>query len=557
MTPEDRRTASLGHFDYVIVGAGSAGSALAEYLSRDPANSVALIEAGGTDRRFFVQMPLGYGKTFYDKRLNWGYRADPDPGLDGQSDYWPRGKIIGGSGSINAMVWIRGAAADYDGWAAEGNSGWSHADVLPVFKAIEDNEDGADAWRGVGGPIHITDPKPMLHPLARRFIEAGQQAGFGFNPDFNGESQEGMGIYQINTKGGWRHSSARAFLWPALKRPNLALFSGTMVTRILMEEGRATGLLLERGGKPLRIEANGEIILSAGAVNTPHLLQLSGIGGGQDLKAAGIPVLLERPAVGHYLQDHLGINYTYRSKVPTMNAQLRSPLGKLLAGMDFLFRGKGPLSLSLNQGGGFVRSRPELERPNIQLYLQAISTVTGKTGTRPLLTPDPFPGFNIGLSSCRPTSRGSIVARSANPLDAPSIRPNAFGTEEDRRDMLDGVKLLRRLASQPALADIIEEELAPGPQVTSDADLMLDYSRRSGTVYHPCGTARMGQDSQTSVVDHRLRLHGVSGLRVADASIFPSVISGNTNAAAIMVGVKAGQMILEDRHRKMPSASLA
>ena len=546
MASSDRPPASRGRFDFVIVGAGSAGSALAERLSRDPANRVALIEAGGSDRRFFIQMPLGYGKTFYDKRLNWGYQADPDPGLDGQSDYWPRGKVIGGSGSINAMVWIRGAAADYDDWAAEGNPGWSYRDVLPVFKAIEDNQAGADRWRGTGGPIHITDPSSMLHPLARRFIEAGQQAGFPFNPDFNGESQEGMGIYQINTKGGWRHSSARALLWPALKRPNLKLFRNTMATRLVLDAGRVTGVDVLGGGQPFRIEAAGEVILSAGAVNTPHLLQLSGIGRPEDLARAGLPLRHESPAVGHHLQDHLGINYTYRAKVETMNATLRSFWGKIGVGLDFLLRGKGPLSLSLNQGGGFVRSRPDLARPNIQLYLQAISTVTGRKGTRPLLRPDPFPGFNIGLSSCRPTSRGTILARSANPFDAPSIRPNAFGTEEDRTDMLDGVKLLRRLASQPALADVIAEELAPGPHVQGDAELMADYSRRSGTVYHPCGTARMGAEIATSVVDCRLRVHGLSGLRVADASIFPSVISGNTNAAAIMVGVRAGDMILEN-----------
>lgn len=537
---------SLGSFDYVIVGAGSAGSALAERLSRDPLIRVALVEAGGTDKRFFVQMPLGYGKTFYDRRFNWGYKAEPDPGLAGQSDYWPRGRIIGGSGSLNAMVWIRGAAADYDGWAAEGNTGWSFADVLPDFKAIEDNEAGADQWRGTGGPIHITDPSSMLHPLSSRFIKAGLQAGFPQNPDFNGATQEGIGVYQINTKGGWRCSSARAFLWPALKRKNLTLFSETLVTRVTLTDRRATGLEVIRGNQSFTIEANREVILASGAVNTPHLLQLSGIGRGEDQQAAGLPVLVESPAVGHYLQDHLGINYTYRARGESLNAQLRSWWGKLAVGMDFLLRGRGPLSLSLNQGGGFVKSRPELDRPNIQLYLQAISTFTGKTGTRPLLTPDPFPGFNIGLSSCRPTSRGTILARNADPIQPPAIRANAYGTEEDRRDMLEGVKLLRLLARQPALAEVIEEELAPGRDVVTDEQLMADYARRSGTVYHPCGTARMGADIATSVVDNRLRVHGVTGLRVADASVFPAVISGNTNAAAIMVGYRAGGMMLED-----------
>lgn len=533
----------LGTFDYVIVGAGSAGSALAEVLGRNPKARIAIVEAGGTDRRFFIQMPLGYGKTFYDMRLNWGYRAEPDPGLDGQSDYWPRGKVIGGSGSLNAMVWIRGAREDYDEWAAEGNPGWSYADVLPVFKAIEDAETGDDRYRGRGGPVHITNPAQMLHPLAKRFIEAGRQAGFAYNPDFNGESQEGMGIYEINTKNGWRCSAAKAYLYPALKRGNLTLFSETFVRRVIVEHGRATGIEVEREGVVQVIRAIGEVILCAGAVNTPHLLQLSGIGRGEDQQAAGLPVLHESPAVGHYLQDHLGINYTYRAKGESMNAQLRSPVGKLLAGMNFLLRGRGPLCLSLNQGGGFVKSRPDLDRPNIQLYLQAISTFTGKVGTRPLLTPDPFPGFNIGLSTCRPKARGTILAKTSDPAIAPAIRANAYGVAEDRQDMLEGVKLLRLLASQKALAEIIEEELAPGRDVVTDEQLMLDYSRRSGTVYHPCGTARMGPDPKTSVVDPQLKVHGVNGLRVADASIFPAVISGNTNAAAIMVGVKAGLMI--------------
>lgn len=538
---------SLGRFDYIIVGAGSAGSALAEKLSRNPAIRVAVVEAGGTDRRFFVQMPLGYGKTFYDRRLNWGYVAEPDPGLAGQSDYWPRGKVIGGSGSINAMVWIRGAAADYDDWEAEGNPGWSFLDVLPTFKEIEDSEAGEDAWRGRGGPVHVTDPSTMLHPLAQRFIRAGQEAGFPYNPDFNGKTQEGVGVYQINTKGGWRCSSARAFLWPAMKRPNLALFTKTMVTRLILSDGRVTGIAVRRGGEEAVLDASGEVILAAGAVNSPHLLQVSGIGRGEDLGAAGISVRHESPAVGHYLQDHLGINYTYRARGESLNALLRSWWGKIAVGTDFLLRGRGPLSLSLNQGGGFVKSRPELTRPNIQLYLQAISTFTGKKGTRPLLTPDPFPGFNLGLSSCRPTSRGTILAHSPDPFEAPSIRANAFGTEEDRIDMLEGVKLLRRLASQPSLASIIDEELAPGPAVQDDMGLMEDYRRRSGTVYHPCGTCRMGPDPARAVVDNRLRVHGLGGLRIADASIFPAVISGNTNAAAIMVGSKAGDMILADR----------
>ena len=534
-------------FDYVIVGAGSAGCVLAEGLSRDGRSSVALIEAGGSDRRFYVQMPLGYGKTFYDMSINWGYKADPDPGLDGQQDYWPRGKLLGGSSSINAMVWIRGDRRDYDRWAEDGANGWAFSDVLPYFKALEDNAAGADDYRATGGPVRITDTSKALHPLAARFIEAGQQAGFPFNPDFNGATQEGVGCYQINTRNGWRHSAARAFLRPAMRRKNLTVFTGMQALKLIVEDGRAEGVRVMTATGPKSVMASREVILSAGAVNTPHLLQLSGLGRGADLQAAGVPVVHESPAVGHYLQDHLGINYSYRATVPTLNSALRPLWGKALAGASFLALRRGPLSLSLNQGGGFVRSRPDRPEPNIQLYLQAISTVTGKSGTRPLLTPDPFPGFNLGLSSCRPKARGTILLRSADPLAPPSIRPNAFGTAEDVEEMLEGVKLLRLLAAQPALAEVIAEELAPGPSIRSDAELTADFRRRSGTVYHPCGTARMGVDPAVSAVDPRLRFHGVARLRVADASVFPAVPSGNTNAPTMMVAAKAVALILEDR----------
>mgnify|MGYP005806190887 CR=1 FL=1 len=538
---------SSDNVDYVVVGAGSAGSALAEALSRDGRSRVAVIEAGGSDRRFFVQMPLGYGKTFYDRSINWGYRTEPDPGLAGQAEYRPRGRIVGGSGSINAMVWIRGDHRDYDEWAAEGNAGWAFEDLLPLFKAIEDNQAGANEWRGTGGPVHVSDVSRQLHPLASRFIDAGLGAGFVANDDFNGPSQEGIGVYQINTRNGWRMSSAKAFLRPALKRGNVRLITNALTTRILFDGKRAVGVEYIENGVTKSIRAGREVILSAGAINSAQLLELSGIGEAGLLKRLGIDLVVDSPAVGNHLQDHLGINYVYRSRVPTLNQTLGTWWGKLLAGAQFLLTGSGPLSLSLNQGGGFVKSRPDLDRPNIQLYFQAISTFTAKKETRPLLGPDAFPGFAIGLSNCRPKSRGSIHIRSKSPLDHPRIDANAFGTPEDVVDMLEGVKILRRIAAQPAFADIIAEELAPGPNVVTDEDLIDDFRHRSGTVYHPCGTCRMGPAIESAVVDQRLRVHGVGNLRVADASIFPSVISGNTNAAAIMVGVKAGMMVMEDR----------
>ncbi len=533
-------------FDFVIVGAGSAGCVLADRLSANGRHSVAVIEAGGSDRRLWAQVPLGYGRTFHDPSINWAYRAEPDPGLAGQSDYWPRGKVLGGSSTINAMVWIRGDARDFDAWEADGNPGWSYADCLPFFRSLEDNEAGADAWRATGGKLHVADVSARLHPLARRFLAAGRQAGFAGTPDFNGACQEGMGTYQITTRGGWRMSAARAFLRPAMRRRNLSVMTGAHACRIVCDGRHARGVEISRDGQRAMIAARREVILAAGAVGSPQLLHLSGIGPADHLSGLGIEALRDSPAVGRNLQDHVGINYVFRSREKTLNEVLRPWWGKLGAGLQFLLRGSGPLSLSLNQAGGFVRTRPELDRPNIQLYFQAISTVTAPTGARPLLTPDPFPGFAIGLSNCKPTSRGAVMARSGDPFAPPRITPNALATQGDVRDMLEGVKLLRTLAAQPALRDAIEAELAPGAAIMSDADLVADIRARSGTVYHPSGTCRMGADPTSAVVDARLRLHGVEGLRVADASVFPSIVSGNINAATMMVAARASAMILED-----------
>ncbi len=532
--------------DFVIVGAGSAGCVLADRLSADGRNRVTLIEAGPSDRRLWVSVPLGYGKSFYDASINWMYKAEPDSGLGGRSDFWPRGKVVGGSSSINAMVWIRGAAADYDEWADAGNVGWGYADVLPYFKAIEHNEGGADEWRGSGGPVHISNVAARMHPLAHVFLRAGQEAGLPLNPDFNGAAQEGVGIYQINTHHGWRMSAAKAFLRPALKRPNVRLITNAQATRIVFDGRRATGVEIQRSGRRETITAHIEVIIAAGAVNSPQILQLSGIGPGSHLAAYGLPVLLDNPHVGANLQDHLGINYVYRARVPTLNQILRPWWGKALAGLQFFLASRGPLSLSLNQGGGFIRTRDGLDRPNIQLYLQAISTMTARTGTRPLLTPDPFAGFALGLSNCRPKSRGRIAIRSADPLLPAAIEPNSFSAPEDLVDMLEGAKYLRHLAAMPSLAAVIERELQPGPDIVTDADIVADLRARAGTVYHPVGTCRMGSDPAGSVVDARLKVRGIDRLRVVDASIFPAVVSGNTNAPVMMVAAKAADTILSD-----------
>ncbi|PTE22545.1 choline dehydrogenase [Cereibacter changlensis JA139] len=532
--------------DYIIVGAGSAGSVLAERLSAGGRHRVVVLEAGGSDRRLFVQMPLGYGKLFYDPSVNWMYRTEPDPGLAGQADFWPRGKLLGGSSSINAMVWIRGHRQDYEDWQAAGNPGWGWDEVLSAYRAMEDNEAGGDAFRGKGGPLFVSANRDGLHPLVTCYIDACAEAGLAFNPDFNGARQEGAGPYQLTVKGGRRNSAARAFLRPAMKRANLHVVTGAQATRVLMEAGRAVGVEYRHGGELKTLRCKAEVILAGGAVNSPQLLQLSGIGPGALLQGLGIEVLRDNPNVGDHLADHQGINYTWRMTRPTYNDLLRPWYGKLAVGLRWLALRDGPLAKSINHGGGFFRTSPDLDRPNMQLYCQAFSTLMPREGERPVLSPDPFPGFSLGLSNCRPTSRGHIRLRTPDPLAAPVITANAFSTNHDVEEMLAAVKFLRHLAAQPALASVMAEELRPGPEVVGDEALIADFRARSGTVYHPSCTCRMGPDEGSAVVDASLRVHGVAGLRVIDASAFPNIIAGNTNAPSMLMGWKGAERVLAD-----------
>lgn len=532
--------------DFVIVGAGSAGCVLAGRLTASGRHSVLLLEAGGSDLRFFVQMPLGYGKTFYDPAVNWMYEAEADPGLNGQRDYLPRGRILGGSSSINAMVYIRGHREDYEDWRRAGNPGWGWADVLSAYKAMEDYAAGDQAMRGRGGPLTITDISGDAHPLCEPFIKAAEATGLRYNPDFNGAEQEGVGLYQLTTRGGRRLSAARAFLRPAMKRKNLRVETRAHVTRVLFDGTRAIGVEYRQGGALKKAMAGREVILAGGAINTPQLLQLSGVGPGALLQSLGIGVVLDNPQVGARMQDHHGINYTWRMRVPTLNDALRPWWGKLMAGLQYILTRHGPLSLSVNQGGGFFRSDPSQPRPNMQLYMQAFSTLIPKAGERPLLTPDPFSGLSLGLSNCRPASTGEVMITSPDPVAHPRIRFNAYGTGSDIAEMLAAVKYLRVIAAQEPLARLMAEELRPGPQVTRDEDLIEDIRQRSGTVYHQSCTCRMGPDPATSVVDARLRVHGLEGLRVCDASVFPNLIAGNTNAPAMMVGWRGAGIILQD-----------
>jgi choline dehydrogenase len=542
----------MSDFDFIVVGAGSAGCVLAHRLTECGRYKVLLLEAGGSERRFWLQVPIGYGKSFYDPRVNWMYRTEAEPALAGRAGYWPRGKVLGGSSSINAMVFVRGQHEDFDDWCAMGNSGWGWADVLPYFRKLEDSARGPDAWRGRGGPLGVAEVTRDLHPLCNAFLRAGVEIGLPRNADFNGAVQEGVGCYEITVRDGLRMSTARAYLRPAMTRANLRVETGAHATRILFEGTRATGVAYSRNGAACTARAAREVIVCAGAVNSPQLLQLSGIGPAAHLRSLGLPVLRDSPDVGHHLQDHLCIDYLYRSRVPTLNDLLRPWHGKLWAGLRYLAARRGPLALSVNQGGGFIRSRPDLARPNMQLYFSPLSYTRAPAGERPLMSPDPFPGFLLSAQPLRPTSRGHVQIRSADPFDPARIVPNSLATQHDVEEMIEGAMLLRKLAAAPSLAAVIDDELSPGRAVATREQLIEDIRQRSSTVFHPVGTCRMGPDPQHSVVGPSLKVHGIEALRVVDASIFPALTSGNTNAPVIMVAEKGADLILADARAAPP-----
>jgi choline dehydrogenase len=532
-------------FDYIIVGGGSAGCVLANRLSASGRHSVLLLEAGGSDRRPWLRVPIGYGKSFYEPRVNWMYRTEPDPGLAGRSGYWPRGKVLGGSSSINAMVFMRGLPGDFDDWAALGNTGWGWADVLPWFRRIEDSDLGPGPLRGQGGPLHVSDVRHAVHPLCATYLEAGRQMGLPLSDDLNGATPEGVGIYQITTRGGFRESASTAWLRPALGRASLAVRTGAVAQRVLLAGRRATGVQYLAGGRLHEVTARREVILAAGAINSPQLLLRSGVGPGAELQALGLPVRADLPAVGRHLQDHLCIDHLYRSRVPTLNNLLGSWHGKLRVGLQYLLRRSGPLALSVNQGGGYARSREGLARPDLQLYFSPLSYLRARPGQRELMRPDPYPGFLLGAQPCRPTSRGWLQLDPRAPDGPPRITPNSLATEQDRSDMLAATQFLRRLAATPAFDAVIAQELLPGAAVQSDEALAEDIRQRASTVFHPVGTCRMGPRADDAVVDPRLRVHGLQGLRVIDASVFPSLTSANTNAPVLMLAEKGAALVLE------------
>ncbi len=530
----------MERYEYIIVGAGSAGAALAAKLA-GAGKSVLLLEAGGAGRHPWVNIPLGYGKVFYDARFNWKYSTEPEPELNHRPIYWPRGKVLGGSSAINAMVWVRGHPQDYAEWDAAA-PGWGWDDVVPVFRRIERWSGGACAHRGDDGPLSVTDMGAAMHPLTRRFVEAAAQAGIPTNTDYNGAAMEGAGYYQISTAGGRRASTAQAYLRKARKLATLRIETGAMATRIVMEGKRATGIEYMQKGKTRTARA-AEVILCGGAINSPQLLMLSGIGPAEHLRETGIDVVYDAAHVGQNLMDHLGSDHLFRTSQPSLNQVLRPWWGKALAGLQYVVTRQGPLAMSLNQGGGFIRLADGDGPPDTQLYFSPLSYSSAPTGKRPLMSPDPFPAVRIGFNPCKPTSRGSVTLRSSDPMTPPVMCGGYLATDHDRKLMIAGTREVRRIVSMSALQGVIETELDPGPDCTTD-DEILDFARREAwTVFHQCGTCRMGQDAATSVVDPQLRVHGIAGLRVADASIFPTIPTGNTNAPAVMVGERAFDLI--------------
>jgi choline dehydrogenase len=536
----------VAEYDYIVVGAGTAGCVVASRLAEGGRRSVLLLEAGGTDRRLWIQLPIGYGRTYFDPRVNWMYDTDPVPGLGGRSSYWPRGKVIGGSGSINAMVHVRGQPNDFDDWRAMGNPGWGWEDVLPFFILAEDSDIEEPGWRGQGGPQHVTDIAAKAHPLCRRFIAAGAGLGLPVSPDFNGSRPEGLGLFQINTRHGRRASTANEYLRPALKRGGLDLQTQAQVTRILFEGAQAVGVEYRQGGALRTARARAEVILCGGAIASPQLLQLSGIGDGAHLAAVGVEPRHHLPGVGANLQDHLAISYFYGSARPTLNDELGPFAGKVRAALNYAWNRGGPLSMSVNQAGGFVRGTPEAERINLQLYFSPVSYTRTPLSERRLTSPDPFSAFLLSFNACRPTSRGWLKIAGPDPFAHPNIQPNYLATDHDIDEARQGMALIQRIAAASPLCDIITGRLVPGPDITSPDDWLEDFRQRADTVYHPTSTCMMGPDIGQAVVDARLAVHGLKGLRVADASVFPAVTSGNTNAPTVMVAEKAAAMILED-----------
>jgi choline dehydrogenase-like flavoprotein len=531
-------------FDYVIVGGGSAGCVLAGRLSEDPNVSVALLEAGEPDKSVLIHCPAGLAVMAKQKAINWAFETVPQPGLNGRRGYQPRGRVLGGSSSINAMIYMRGQPEDYDAWAAAGNPGWAWADVLPWFKRAEHNERGADEYHGSGGPLNVMDlvsPNAMLPD----FVEAGRQAGYPINRDFNGATQEGIGVYQVTHKNGERFSAAKAYVTPNLGRPNLKVFTGTRTLRVLLEGKRAVGVEALRGREPITVRARAEVLLAAGALQSPQLLLLSGIGAPEELQRHGLTVAHVLPGVGRHLHDHVDVVQVVLA--PTA----RSTFGVSAGGVWDVLKGigqwrrerRGMLTTNFGEAGGFIKSQPGEATPDLQLHFVIAKLVDH--GRKTVLGH----GYSCHVCVLRPKSRGSLTLASADPLAAPLIDPNFFGDPDDLARLVRGFKAMRSLLAQPALAKYGGRESPTSAGAVTDAQIEQFIRNYADTIYHPVGSCRMGPSSAHDVVDAQLRVHGLEGLRVVDASIMPAIVSGNTNAPTIMIGEKAAAMIKGARQR--------
>jgi len=533
-------------YDYIIVGAGSAGCILASRLTDSGRFSVLLLEAGGSDDALRFRIPIGFLNTYYNSSCNWMYYSQPEAALGNRAIYCPRGKVLGGSGSINALIYVRGQRQDFTDWAANGNAGWSFDDVLPYYKRLEAHPLGNTEFHNAAGPIHITQMKSGAHRICAAFLEGCASLGYVRNDDFNGASLEGAGIYDINTRKGLRDSSSRAYLRPALQRPQLRVERHCLAEKILFDDRkRAIGVAVRQNGEARQCYAAREVILSAGAVDTPKLLQLSGVADQALLAKHGIAVVRHAPAVGQNLQDHLCVSYFFKANQRTLNDAYGTWAGKVRVGLQYLLTRKGPISLSVNQAGAFLKSTDTQEYPNIQLYFNPLSYEIPK-GRIASLRPEPYSGFLLAFSPCRPTSRGTVEIASNSVSDAPLIRPNYLATQKDIDDVIHGSVLVRKLMQAPALKAITLAEVKPGNAVRSAEEMLQYFRAEAGSIYHLCGSCAMGRNPLTSVVSDRLKVHGVEALRIVDASIFPNVTSGNINAPTMMVAEKAAVAILED-----------
>jgi len=531
-----------GEFDYIIVGAGSAGCVLANRLSADPSKRVLLLEAGGRDNWIWFHIPVGYLFAIGNPRSDWMFKTEPEPGLNGRSLNYPRGKVIGGSSAINAMIYMRGQAGDYDYWRQLGLPGWSWDDVLPFFKKHEDSFLGDGEHHATGGEWRVEHPR-VRWDIIDAFREAAAQAGINKIDDFNRGDNEGSCYFHVNQKRGRRWSAARGFLKPVLGRKNLRLETGCLAENLLFDGKRAVGVCWRQDGATRTARCRGEVILAAGAIGSPQLLMLSGVGPAAELKKFNIPLVLDKPGVGENLHDHLQLRLIYKvSGIKTLNETYASLLGRAGMGLDYLLRRRGPLTMAPSQLGAFTRSDPSQDRANIQFHIQPLSL--DKFGD-PL---HPFPAFTASVANLRPTSRGYVRLNSTDPAAKPAIKPNYLGTPEDKRVAADSIRVTRRIVAQPALQKYHPEEYLPGPSVADNEAALEKAAGNIGTtIFHPVGTAKMGRDGDAmAVVDARLRVTGITGLRIIDASVMPSITSGNTNSPTMMIAEKGASMILED-----------